>query len=437
MEYLDPAGLFSFRYPMGWVYAPERSSTGAVILEHFDPGQATLRVDVFPRASPWYSEPGAWSAAMGEALSRRIGADVVLRLLADDETAAGIERNASSQQNRRLVAFRGDPVDVAVTLESAREHDGPFMIDTIRLVRSSFRRHESSADQDDVAAQSPGLLRADWRLGVLPHTRNVVAVANALREQAVARSAAEPIFAAAVLLDQQLNTVQRAPGRNDAEARLLARQIAEVRDAIAAIFRAQRLRKPPLGDPAQVAEAHANLIRHIYGATGDHTPIDTAILHARALAELLTFARSKGGTLRQLWAVMSRPQQASDSEADVSAEVLDAIGLLASILADASFDLGERADWQDADRLASAALRLLFAKRPDGKLGDAPIRTQLMYRLLATSMHLRANQDPVGIQEANRLRADVGALDPSGDPRPGGSAGRVRQSDAPCQHARE
>ena len=44
MRYGDPAGLFSFRYPMGWVYAPERSATGAVVFEHFVPEQAILRV---------------------------------------------------------------------------------------------------------------------------------------------------------------------------------------------------------------------------------------------------------------------------------------------------------------------------------------------------------------------------------------------------------
>ena len=29
---------------MGWVYAPERSATGAVVFEHFVPEQAILRV---------------------------------------------------------------------------------------------------------------------------------------------------------------------------------------------------------------------------------------------------------------------------------------------------------------------------------------------------------------------------------------------------------
>jgi hypothetical protein len=414
MQYVDPVGLFSFRYPMGWVYAPERSSTGAVILEHFDPEQATLRVDVFPSASPWYSDPGAWSEAMERSLSRRIDTDIALRLLPDDETATGIERNPSDRQNRRLVAFRGDLIDVALTVESAQDHDGPFMIDTIRLARSSFRRHEPEADQADVAAQSLGLVRDDWRQGRLPQTRNVVGAAHAIREQALAQSVADPVFTAAVLLDQQLNAVQQIPGGDESEVFLLNHQIAEVRNTIAAIFRASGLRKPSLGHPAEVAEAHASLIRHLYGSTGDHTPIDTAMLHARALAELLTSARSKGGTLRHLWAVMSDPERVS-SEAGIPAEVLDGIGWLASVLADSSFDLGERADCQEADSVASAALRSLFAQRPAGKLGGAPIRIQLMYRLLATSIHLRANQDPPGIEEANQLRAEVGKLDPSGD----------------------
>ena len=398
---------------MGWVYAPERSATGAVVFEHFVPEQAILRVDVFPSASPLYTEPGAWSAAMGTALSTRIAADVTLRLLPDNETASGIERSPSNQRNRRLVAFRGDPVDVAVTIESATERDGPFMIDTVRLVRSSFRFHKAEPDPADLASRMLGLLRDSWRHGT-PPTRHVVGAAHAMWQQGMAQSTAEPVFTAAVMLDQQLRTAEETPSRDDSEARLLRSQVDGVRASIAEIFKKLGAPEASLDSPAQVAQAHSELILNLYLSRGG-TSIDGAIMHALALAELLTFARSEAGLLSRLWGVMSRPERGTHSEGDIAPEVLEGIALLASNMADSSFDLGDRGGCQEGDSLASAALRLLFAHQPNGELGGTPVQSQLMYRLLAASIHLRANQDPTSIEEANRLRTEAGTLDPSGE----------------------
>jgi CHAT domain-containing protein len=413
MRYADPAGLFTFRYPVGWAYAPERSSTETAILEHFKPEIAALRVDVFPHIFAPRREPRAWSAAMATELSDRLGIDIALRLLPDEETASGIERDRSERQARRLVAFRGDPVDVAVTVTSAGGQDGPFMIDTIRLARSSFRRQVLPAGQADRAGRLLGLVWDAWGLGRPPPTSKIVAAALAIREQAVAESAPDPLFGLDVLLGQQLNTVEQA-GDDEPAARLLRGQIAQVRSAIAGLFRGVGLPEPPLGDPAEVALAGSELIRRLHEASGPSTPLETAVLHDQALAGLLTHARGGGGTLRRLWDVMSAPEQADGPQEDVLAEVLDGVGWTASVLAESSFDLGERADCHDADELASAALRLLFARQPDGTLGGTPVRTQLQYRLLTSSIHRRADGDPLSIEEANRLREEVAGLDPSG-----------------------
>lgn len=345
-------------------------------------------------------------------LSARLGADIALRSLPDGETASGIERDRKEGRYLRLVALRGDLVDVAVSVSSARHEDGPFMMDTLRLVRSSFRGAALPAGQDDRAGRLLGLVWEDWGLGHLPSTRKIAAAALAIREKAAAGPDPEALFGLDALLGQQLNTVVEADD-DEPGARLLRGQVTEVRSVIASVLRMLGLAEPALGDSAQVALAYSELIRRLPGPGGREAPLENSVLYDVALAGLLTYARTQGSTLRRLWDVMLEPEQAERRD-DLSAEMLDSIAWTASVLAESTFDLGDRADCRDADELASAALRLLFHRDPGGKLGGTPVRTQMQYRLLASSIHRRAEEDQLSIDEANQLGKEAAELDPTG-----------------------
>jgi CHAT domain-containing protein/tetratricopeptide (TPR) repeat protein len=421
VRYADPMELFSFRYPLGWVYAPERSTIGAVILEHFNPDLGTLRIDVFPSRQPAFDGPDAWARDLEASLSSRLGTEISLRLLPDEEFASGNEHDQTRPETIRVVVGRGHPVDVAISTTSSRGVHERFMIDTIRLARSSFRRHRLETGENDMASRLAQLMWDNWACGWTPATRNIIGAVEAVRRNATEHVSPQPLFNMLILLDQHLNRFRPIFLDNLPEIRMLNSEIAAIRGSITHIFRRLGLPEPGLDSVPHAARAHADLVMYHFnlsvvqrmpGLANEDTTL--AHLYATALKNLLIFARHEGPVLRELWTLMSDPHPPAAVHVDMPSSVLEELGFLASIAAESLYELGDRADCHETDALACATVRLLLHQSPEGMLGGTSIRWQLAYRLLTASIHKRADQDAVSIDEANRLRAEAAKFDVTG-----------------------